>query len=113
MRCMKPHLLVLVVATLAVTAQPAVAQQRVVVVPEAAGVVVPPRGEPSPRLVNAPRPRIGPPRSGVARQTIDPGIGAMGLAVPALVLLPLAVAAYTATALPGSGSSTSAPARTR
>lgn len=113
---MTPLLLALLVAAL-----PAAAQQRVVVVPETAGVVVPPRGEPAPRLVNAPRPRIAAPRSqggtAVARPVIDPGTaslgGASGLAVPALILIPLAAAAYAATALPGSGSSTSAPARTR
>lgn len=119
MRCMSALLFAFLVSAL-----PAAAQQRVVVVPEAAGVVVPPRGDPGPRLVHAPRPRIAAPRGqagtggGVSRPIVQPGTdgilgGASGLAVPALILLPLAAAAYAATAVPGSGSGTSAPARTR
>ena len=39
--------------------------------------------------------------------------GGMALAAPALIAIPLAVAALMASSVPGSGSATSAPARTR
>lgn len=115
MRCIVLTLLALVMAgPFAVSAR---AQQRVVVVPVGAEVVVPPRGAPGPRLVSAPRPRI-PSRGGTgARPMLESGssLGGSGLAVPALIALPIAAAAAVAAAnIPGSGgSSTTAPARTR
>ncbi|TCH98795.1 hypothetical protein EJV46_09520 [Roseococcus sp. SYP-B2431] len=102
-------------------AGPAVAQQRVVVVPAGAEVAVPARGASGPRLVNAPRPRIpsrnagGPSQPG-ARPMLESGsaLGGSGLAVPALIALPIAAIAAAAVAIPGGGNgSTSAPARTR
>lgn len=102
---------------------PAWAQQRVVVVPAGVEVAVPARGASGPRLVNAPRPRI-PSRHAVpmsnpgARPILESGgtLGGSGLAVPALIALPIAAiaAAAAAASVPGGGgSSTSAPARTR
>jgi hypothetical protein len=96
------------------------AQQRVVVVPAGAEVAVPARGAPGPRLVNAPRPRI-PSRNAASRSNPDarPTLGSGGplggsdLAMSALVVLPIAAIAAVAAAIPGGGSSTSAPARTR
>jgi hypothetical protein len=100
-------------------AGPASAQQRVVVVPAGAEVVVPARGASGPRLVNAPRPRI-PSRNlmslGRAPMLESGGaLGGSGLAAPALIALPIAaIAAVAAASVPGSGnSSTTAPARTR
>jgi len=107
-------------------ALPAAAQQRVVVVPADAGVVIPARGASGPGVVNAPRPRI--PRPGSAVPMTRPmleagggaigamgGLGGLGLAAPALIAVPLLAAAYLAGSVPGgsSSSSTSAPARTR
>lgn len=110
MRCIAVTLLALVMAA------PAGAQQRVVVVPAGAEVVVPARGTAGPRLVNAPRPRI-PARGAGTRPMLESGgsLGGSGLATPALIALPIAaIAAAAAASVPGSGgSSTSAPARTR
>jgi len=101
-------------------AGPAVAQQRVVVVPAGIDVAVPARGASGPALVNAPRPRIpqrnsGTTANGSARPMLESGssLGSSGLAVPALIALPIAAIAAVAATLPGGGSSTSAPARTR
>lgn len=94
---------------------PALAQQRVVVVPAGVDVVVPARGAAGPRMVNAPRPRI--PSRNASRPMLESGssLGGSGLAAPALIALPLAAIAAVAAGVPGSGggSSTSAPARTR
>lgn len=100
-----------------VAAGPALAQQRVVVVPAGAEVVVPARGASGPRLVNAPRPRI-PSRNLGPRPVLESGSalgGGSGLAAPALIALPIAaIAAIAASSVPGSGNSTTtAPARTR
>ncbi len=104
-----------------VAAGPASAQQRVVVVPAGVEVAVPARGASGPRLVNAPRPHIpsrhaaGMSNSG-ARPMLESGssLGGSGLAVPALIALPIAAIAAAAASIPGGGSgSTSAPARTR
>ena len=101
---------------------PASAQQRVVVVPAGADVAVPARGAAAPALVRAPRPRLGRGR-GASRggpELAGGGEmlsgGATGLAVPALIGLPLAAAAaafVASSSVPGAGSGTSAPARTR
>jgi len=115
MRCIALTLLALVAAG------PTLAQQRVVVVPAGVEVAVPARGATGPRLVNAPRPRIpsrhaaSPPHSG-GRPMLESGgsLGGSGLAVPALIALPIAAIAAAAASIPGGGnSSTSAPARTR
>jgi hypothetical protein len=83
------------------------AQMRVVVVPAGQDVVVPARGAPvTRRMAPLPRP-AGRPDMG------RPEVGGSGLAVPMLALLPLAAAAALAATLPGSGSGTSSPARTR
>jgi len=123
MRCIPAAAFALCLAAL-----PAAAQQRVVVVPAEAGVVIPPRGASGPGVVNAPRPRIPRPGSAVplTRPMLDSGGGAFagaaggafagaGLAAPALIVIPLLAAAYLAGSVPGgsSSSSTSAPARTR
>lgn len=116
MRCIPPLCLLFALWTL-----PAGAQQRVVVVPAGAEVAVPARGAVAPAMVRAPRPRLGRGRS-AGRGAEAPGGGeilsgqAMGLAVPALIGLPLAAAAAAFVAssnVPGAGSGTSAPARTR
>lgn len=96
---------------------PAAAQQRVVV-PAGAEIVIPPRGADGPALVRAPRPRIPPPGRNASgpRPMLESGgesLGGIGLAAPVLVALPLAIAAFAAASVPGSSSSTSAPARTR
>jgi hypothetical protein len=110
-----------VIACLAL-AGPAMAQQRVVVVPAGADVIIPPRGVDGPPLVRAPRPRIPPPGQSagqpMARPMLEAGGGSaagLGLAAPGLIVLPLLAAAYLAGTVPGnsSSSSTSAPARTR
>ncbi|MDB5415886.1 MAG: hypothetical protein JWR10_4221 [Rubritepida sp.] len=113
MRCIYPILFTLLIA-----ASPVAAQQRVVVVPADADVVVPARGAAGPRLVNAPRPRIPGTRRAGERPMIESGGGSAfsGLVIPALIALPLAAAAFAAASVPGAGgggSSTSAPARTR
>lgn len=101
---------------------PVMAQQRVVVVPAGADVVIPPRGVDGPPLVRAPRPRIPAPGQSAGQPMTRPmleaggGSGApLGLAAPSLIALPLIAAAYLAGAVPGNSgsSSTSAPARTR
>ncbi len=107
----------ILVATLALFALtgPVMAQQRVVVVPADASVVIPPRGVEGPALVRAPRPRIAGPGQPMSRPMLETsgGAGGLGLAAPALIALPLLAAAYLAGTVPGSSSSTSAPARTR
>lgn len=115
MRCIAFTLLAFVVAG------PAMAQQRVVVVPAGVEVAVPARGAPGPRLVNAPRPRIpsrnaAPMSNPGVRPMLESGssLGGSGLAMPALIALPIAAIAAAAASIPGGGnSSTSAPARTR
>ena len=112
-----------VVFAFCMAALPAAAQQRVVVVPADAGVVIPARGASGPGVVNAPRPRIPRPGSAVpmTRPMLETGggaigaLGGLGLAAPALIAIPLLAAAYLAGSVPGgsSSSSTSAPARTR
>ncbi|MBX9750040.1 MAG: hypothetical protein K5Q68_10535 [Roseococcus sp.] len=103
-------------------AAPAMAQQRVVVVPAGADVVIAPRGAEAPPLIRAPRPRIPPPGQAggvpMARPVLETGGGALGgagLAAPGLLALPLLAAAgfLAGSSVPGSSSSTSAPARTR
>jgi hypothetical protein len=117
MRCM----LAFVIAAL-LLATPAMAQQRVVVVPAGADVVIAPRGAESPPVIRAPRPRIAPPGQAgaapVARPMLEAGGGALGgtgLAAPGLLALPLIAAAgfLVGSSVPGSSSGTSAPARTR
>jgi hypothetical protein len=102
-------------------ALPAMAQQRVVVVPAGAEIVIPPRGADGPPVVRAPRPRIPAPGQPAAQAATRPmlesggGSAGLGLAAPGLIVLPLLAAAYLAGTVPGnsSSSSTSAPARTR
>jgi hypothetical protein len=91
------------------------AQTRVVVVPAGTDVVVPARGS---SLPAASRRRVA--RARVARPPVGEALGGggalgggSGLAVPFLALLPLAAAAALASTLPGGGSGTSSPARTR
>jgi len=116
MRCIFPLLLLA-----GFMAPPAKAQQRVVVVPAGADVVIPPRGAEGPPLVRAPRPRIQAPGAPAAapmtRPMLDAEGGSLagaGLAAPAIIGLPLiAAAALLAGSVPGGSSSTSAPARTR
>jgi hypothetical protein len=118
MRCM----LALLFAALFMAATPAMAQQRVVVVPAGADVVIPPRGVDGPPLIRAPRPRIASPGQAggvpMARPMLEAGggsLGGAGLAAPALIALPLLAAAglLVGNSVPGSSSGTSAPARTR
>ena len=90
---------------------------RVVVVPAGQDVVVPARGAGVTRRMPAvPRP-TGRPDAGrpdVGRLGGGTRLrGGSGLAVPMLAILPLAAAAALAATLPGSGSGTSSPARTR
>jgi hypothetical protein len=113
----------LALVALLASAAPALAQQRVVVVPAGADVVIPPRGVDGPPLVRAPRPRIpapgAPATQPAARPMLESGAGSaggLGLAAPSLIALPLiAAAAALAGTVPGNSSSsgTSAPARTR
>lgn len=119
MRCIALTLLAFVAAG-PVVAGPAWAQQRVVVVPAGVEVAVPARGASGPRLVNAPRPRIpsrnaAPMSNPGARPMLESGssLGGSGLAVPALIALPIAAIAAAAASVPGGGGGTSAPARTR
>lgn len=121
MRCILTFGLALCVAT------PALAQQRVVVVPAGAEIVIPPRGVEGPALVRAPRPRIPGPGQPMTRPMLETsggggggggggaGAAGLGLAAPAIIGIPLIAAAAAALAgsVPGGGSSTSAPARTR
>ncbi len=108
----------IIFATLALFALtgPGMAQQRVVV-PADASIVIPPRGVEGPALVRAPRPRITPPGRPAARPVLETSGGGatngLALAAPSLIALPLLAAAYLAGTVPGSSSSTSAPARTR
>ena len=112
MRCTLLAALALLLA-----ASPVLAQQRVVVVPAGADVVIPPRGVEGPSLVRAPRPRIPGPGQSMSRpmlETSGGGVGGLGLAAPALIALPLiAAASFLAGSVPGGSSATSAPARTR
>jgi hypothetical protein len=111
----------LALIALLLPALPAMAQQRVVVVPASAEVVIPPRGADGPPLVRAPRPRIPAPGQSAGQPMTRPmleaggGSAGLGLAAPALIALPLIAAAYLAGTVPGNSgsSSTSAPARTR
>ena len=109
-------------AILSLAAGQAMAQQRVVVVPAGADVVIAPRGAEAPPLISAPRPRIAPPGqpagAPAARPMLESGGGALGgtgLAAPGLIALPLLAAAgfLVGSSVPGSSSGTSAPARTR
>jgi hypothetical protein len=85
---------------------------RVVVVPAGQDVVVPARGAGVTRRMPAvPRP-TGRPDAGRLGGGTRLG-GGSGLAVPMLAMLPLAAAAALAATLPGGGSGTSSPARTR
>jgi len=63
-------------------------------------------------LVRAPRPRIAAPGRPML-ETSGGGSEGLGLVAPALIALPLIAAAYLAGGVPGSSSTTSAPARTR
>lgn len=95
----------------------AIAQTRVVVVPAGQDVVVPARGAGVTRRMPAVprptgRPDAGRPDGGRLGGGTRLG-GGSGLAVPMLAILPLAAAAALAATLPGSGSGTSSPARTR
>mgnify|MGYP003394508919 CR=1 FL=1 len=114
MRCILAVLLACLVA-----GNPALAQQRVVVVPAGADIVIPPRGADGPPLIRAPRPRIeAPGQPGGARPMLESGggsLGGTGLAAPGLLALPLLAAAgfLAGSSVPGSSSGTSAPARTR
>ncbi|UPY37654.1 hypothetical protein [Sediminicoccus sp. KRV36] len=110
MRCIP-----LIAFALSAVTAPAAAQQRVVVVPAGAEIVIPPRGAEGPSLVRAPRPRIPGPGQPMTRPMLETSgaAGGLGLAAPALIALPLIAAAYLAGSVPGSSSSTSAPARTR
>lgn len=115
MRCIFLLLLTLPVSA---WAQPAL------VVPPGEAVVIAPRGA---AVLPRPRPVLPPasaPRSIAEAPAIPPGQtqsltgaplgGGMGLAAPALLALPLAaLGALAAGGLPGSGSGTTAPARTR
>jgi len=93
----------------ALAPRPAAAQLRSVAVPAGAGVVVGPRGQPSPRLVAPPR---GPLLAEAAAPVqLEPG---PGLAGPVLgALLPAAAAALLGSSLAGGGGGASGPVRTR
>jgi len=95
----------------------AIAQTRVVVVPAGQDVVVPARGAGVTRRMPAvPRPTGRPDAGRPDGGRLGGGTrlrGGSGLAVPMLAILPLAAAAALAATLPGSGSGTSSPARTR
>ena len=119
------------VILIALSALPAQAQQRVVVVPADAAVAIPARGAAAPPMVAASRPRLT--RNGreggrVARAQSGGDVTVQNLAVPALIGLPLLAAAGAATAAavanggagggaggttPATASTTSAPVRTR
>jgi hypothetical protein len=90
---------------------------RVVVVPAGQDVVVPARGAGVTRRMPAvPRPTGRPDAGRPDGGRLGGGTrlrGGSGLAVPMLAILPLAAAAALAATLPGSGSGTSSPARTR
>ena len=93
------------------------AQMRVVVVPAGQDVVVPAKGAGVTRRMPAvPRPTGRPDAGQPDAGRLGGGTrlrGGSGLAVPMLAILPLAVAAALAATLPGGGSGTSSPARTR
>lgn len=117
MRCMLPSIFAALLL-----AAPAMAQQRVVVVPAGADVVIAPRGAEAPPMVRAPRPRLSAPGQAgslpMTRPMLEAGGGALGgtgLAAPGLIVLPLLAAAgfLAGSSVPGSSSGTSAPARTR
>jgi hypothetical protein len=122
MRCMNLALVALAMVAAPALTGPAVAQQRVVVVPAGADIVIPPRGVDGPPLVRAPRPRLPAPGQPAAQPMTRPmleagggGSAGLGLAAPSLIALPLIAAAALAASVPGNSSSsgTSAPARTR
>lgn len=117
MRCILSTLI-----ALGLCLSPAQAQMRVVVVPAGQDVVVPARGAGVTRRMPAvPRPTGRPDAGRPDAGRPDGGRlgggtrlrGGSGLAVPMLAILPLAAAAALAATLPGSGSGTSSPARTR
>ncbi|PHK93610.1 hypothetical protein CR162_17680 [Pseudoroseomonas rhizosphaerae] len=94
-------------------ASPAAAQLRSLAVPAEAGVVVPPRGQPMPRLVAPPAmPAALPAEEPPAPVQLPPG--GQGLAAPLMgAALPMAAAALLGVGLGGGGQSGGAPARTR
>ena len=112
MRCILSTLI-----ALGLCLSPAQAQMRVVVVPAGQDVVVPARGAGVTRRMPAvPRPTGRPDAGRPDGGRLGGGTrlrGGSGLAVPMLAILPLAAAAALAATLPGSGSGTSSPARTR
>ena len=112
MRCILSALI-----ALGLCLSPAQAQMRVVVVPAGQDVVVPARGAGVTRRMPAvPRPTGRPDAGRPDGGRLGGGTrlrGGSGLAVPMLAILPLAAAAALAATLPGSGSGTSSPARTR
>jgi len=89
---------------------PAAAQTRTLVVPDGAGVVVPPRGQTQamPSTAQPARRRAGD-AVPLAPDAAEPGLS------PLLTLVPLALGAVLATTLPGSGGDggSSGPVRTR
>ena len=112
MRCILSALI-----ALGLCLSPAQAQMRVVVVPAGQDVVVPAQGAGVTRRMPAvPRPTGRPDAGRPDGGRLGGGTrlrGGSGLAVPMLAILPLAAAAALAATLPGSGSGTSSPARTR
>ncbi|MFC7610069.1 hypothetical protein [Teichococcus aestuarii] len=97
-------------------ATPASAQLRSLSVPAEAGVVVPPRGQPMPRLVAppaVPSATLAPPEEESPAPVQLPA-GGQGLAAPLMgAALPMAAAALLGAGLGGGGQSGGAPARTR
>jgi hypothetical protein len=95
------------------------AAQPVLVVPPGSEVVIPPRGaaivaRPRPVLPPVATPRIEVATPGPIAPASDLSGGTLGSAAPALLALPLAALGVLATSnLPGGGSGTTAPARTR
>lgn len=88
---------------------PAQAQLRSIAVPAGAGVVVGPRGQPSPRMVAPPRVYA---MEAPAPVQLEPGPGLAGPLVG--VLLPAAAAALLGSSLAGGGGGgSSGPVRTR
>ena len=115
MRCIFLLLLALPIPGLAQPALVVPPGDAVVIAPRGAAVV--PRPRPVLPPVAAPRhagdaPAVSPPPAETMAGA--PLAGGMGLGAPALLALPLAaLGALAAGALPGSGSGTTAPARTR
>lgn len=82
---------------------------RSVVVPAEAGIVVPPRGQPQPRLVAPPAPRAAAtlPEAALAEAPAPLQLapaGGIGLAAPLGAMLPLAAAALLGSGVIGGGS---------